>query len=219
MNTNTPNHEPQEQQEQQYYFRGKRESKRFWRLVSKYHPDHLRIATEFNAYHPEYAINDLLFFLNECREGLARCPGRSCYIPAAKCVTLTEAEILARVDNVQTETPINPPDSGKRAIFNVPNLIQYLKALNSDNNNSLEECTIHNQKVLIIAKSMLREYLRGVVDCVVDIERERRNLMGQPDSVLRIRDARLVYAAVESMGGSLKVSTEAVNALNKFTQV
>lgn len=194
------------------YIKGKREAKRFWRLVCKYHPDYMTVAEEFNRLYPQYPVSDTLMYLCECKELSSHFPGRV-YIPAAKSVShLSEEQLSGRTEINRKDEEANLPQPSKRAIFDLDRVQSYLQALNNDDPASI----VHNQKVLIIARRMLRNYLISVIDGVVDLEQERRNLLALDDSVLRIRDARLVYAAVESIGGTLKVSTEAETALNKL---
>jgi hypothetical protein len=205
------------------------EAKYFWRLVSKFPQDHPRVARIFCEKFPTYDYLNVLQFLHECKQKAktTRVPGGMKNL-LRKVPQTTDKELqkeLAKADKLLEKE--NADLGAKRVhlkrkeILNLPVLDSFLANLvkDSDFPGGDRGLAFYRKRSLDLIKQMLRTYLSKVIAKSLELELGRRYLMFDASiyetPLMIVKDKEVINEAVNLIGGPLKISQRAFQALDK----
>jgi hypothetical protein len=209
------------------FIENRSEARFFWRLVSKFPQDHPHIARIFCSKFPSYDYLNVLQFLYECR-----IKAKTTLLPKniknllRKVPQTSEEELKKEVK--RAEKLLKQENAGlgmkkvhmkRKELLNLPTLDSFLANLvkKSDFSSNIKGLALYRKRSLDFIKQLLRSYLSKIIAKSLELELGRRYLLfdaiNYETPLMIVKDKKVIYEAVNLIGGSLKITLRASKAL------
>ena len=209
----------------------KDEARFFWRAVSKFPRDHPQIARLFCSKFPLYDYFNVLQFLNDCKiKAKITCFPKDDRFRVRTVPQTTDEELRNELIKADELLKKENEGLGKKRVHSKCNevlclpkldlfLLNLMGSLEFIPENNFKGVTFYRKKSLNLIKQMLRSYLSKIISKAIELELATRYMLysslKKDSTKMSIRDKKLIYEAVNLIGGSLKISKRAFKAITK----